>query len=76
MHRAGIPAAGEGGVGAVVEAVEQVERLAGNHDDRPGGPEARAPGASDNLAMLNSTFTTYDVANAIRSISGRAGSLA
>ena len=40
VHRVAIGAGGIGGVGAVVEAGEQVGRLAGDHDDRPGGAEA------------------------------------
>jgi hypothetical protein len=39
MYRVGIEAPGVGGVGEVVEAVEEPGRLAGDHDDRPGGPE-------------------------------------
>jgi hypothetical protein len=39
VHGIGIEAAGIGGVGAVVDAVEEVGRLAGDHDDRPGGSE-------------------------------------
>lgn len=40
MHRVGVEPAGEGRVGAIVEAVEQIRRLACDHDDRPGGAEA------------------------------------
>ena len=40
MHRVGIEAPGVGGVRQVVDAIEQIGRLAGEHDDRPLGAEA------------------------------------
>jgi hypothetical protein len=39
VHRVRIEAAGIGRVGEVVDAVKEPGRLAGDHDDRPGGPE-------------------------------------
>jgi hypothetical protein len=39
VHGVGVEVASVSGVGEVVDAVEEPGRLAGDHDDRPGGPE-------------------------------------